>query len=304
VRGADDSVAVDGTAAGRRRFLTMLAAVLASARIRAAPAMQDGALENLAAAEREAGGRVGVFVLDTATGTRLAYRADERFAMCSTFKLLLAAAILSRIDTRELEPNRFVRYSRGDLLSNSPITEAHVGEGGLPIETLARAAVEVSDNTAANCLLDLVGGPRGYTEFVRQLGDSVTRLDRRELALNSNLPNDPRDTTTPAAMVADMQAVLLGRLLSNGSRKRLLGWMRDCRTGRERLRAGLPPGWNAGDKTGTGEKGAVNDLAILWPPGSRPPLLVACYMTGSTRPSNELAAIHGRIGTLIVRAFR
>jgi beta-lactamase class A len=163
---------------------------------------------------------------------------------------------------------------------------------------MLQAMVERSDNTAANQLLRLIGGPTDYTAYLRGIGDPTTRLDRMEPELNSNLPGDERDTTTPTAMLEDMQRVLLGEVLSRGSRERLLQWMRECKTGRERLRARLPAGWEAGDKTGTGSRGAVNDLAILFPP-KRQPLLVACYMTGSRAPVESLSRAHARIGALV-----
>ena len=222
--------------------------------------------------------------------------------MCSTFKLMLAAAVLSRVDSGALRSSQRLRYTADSVLSNSPITAAHLQEGALPVGVLAQAVVEVSDNTAANLLLELIGGPAGYTAYLRSLGDEVTRLDRVEPDLNSNLPGDPRDTTTPAAMLADMNKSLVGNSLAMHSRRKLLDWMRDCRTGRERLRAGVPAGWSAGDKTGTGERGAVNDLAIFRPPNRRP-ILVACYQSDSNRSSDVLSAVHARIGAILARAL-
>lgn len=215
--------------------------------------------------------------------------------MCSTFKLMLAAAILSRIDSGSISLQDFVHFSKGDLLPNSPVTELHLREGCLPVEALAKAVVEASDNLAANKLLTMLDGPGGYTRYLRGLGDPLTRLDRKELALNSNLPGDPRDTTTPVAMLSDMEVVLVGNALSLSARERLIDWMRNCRTGRARLRAGIPSGWRAGDKTGTGARGAVNDLAIFWPPG-RQPILVTCYLTDSARDGDYLNSVHARIG--------
>jgi beta-lactamase class A len=286
----------------RRRLLAALCATLATARIPARASSIGAAMEQLSSLEREIGGRIGLAALDTASGVHLSHRADERFAMCSTFKLMLAAAILSRVDSGELRLAQSVRYARGDLLSNSPVTAAHAEHGVLPLETLAQAVVEVSDNTAANQLLALIGGPSGYTSYVRSLGDTHTRLDRIELALNSNLPGDPRDTTLPSAMLVDMTRTLTGNALSRGSRERLLRWMKNCRTGRERLRARLPAGWTAGDKTGTGDRSAVNDLAILWPP-QRAPILIACYLTESDRATETLSDVHARIGALVAHTF-
>jgi beta-lactamase class A len=267
-----------------------------------APAFAESDTESsIAVLEREVGGRIGVAALDTGSGRRVTHRADERFAMCSTFKLMLAAAILSRVDAGALNLNGLLHYTREQLLPNSPVTSAHVAAGALSLSALAQAAVEDSDNTAANCLLGLTGGPAGYTHYLRGLGDTRTRLDRNEPGLNSNLPSDPRDTTTPAAMLADMHKVLLGAVLAQRSRTSLLSWMKNCRTGGGRLRAHLPAGWQAGDKTGTGERGAVNDLAIFWPP-ARAPILIACYLSESARPTDDLSAIHARIGALVAAA--
>lgn len=288
--------------ASRRQVLAGLCAGLAVSTSAIATTARDAVGEELALLERRIGGRIGLAACSSTGNRRIDYRGHERFAMCSTFKLMLAAAILARVDAAQLRPDQLVHYSRDDLLVNSPVTTAHVDEGALPLEEMAQAVVEMSDNTAANQLLALVGGPPGYTRFLRTLGDPTTRLDRNELALNSNLPHDVRDSTTPHAMLADMNKVLLGDTLSAGSRARLLGWLKDCRTGRERLRAQLPSGWSAGDKTGTGDRGANNDLAIFWPPAGSP-LLVACYLTGSQQPAAELNAAHARIGAIVANAL-
>jgi len=237
-------------------------------------------------------------VLDTANGHRLSHRADERFAMCSTFKLMLAAAILSRVDSGSLQLGQPVSFARADILPTSPMGEAHPDGGSEPLSGMLQSLIESSDNTAANRLLTLIGGPAGYTAYLRSIGDPVTRLDRMELDLNSNLPGDARDITTPHAMLEDMRRVLLGNRLSSGSRERLCQWMRDCKTGHDRLRARLPGGWEAGDKTGTGVRGAVNDLAIFFPPG-RPPILIACYLSESAASREVLNSAHARIGSLV-----
>ncbi len=290
------------TPLSRRTLLAGLGAVcvaLDAAAREGPPAPEWAAIARL---EREVGGRIGLAALDTGDGRRLAHRGDERFAMCSTFKLMLAAAVLAQVEGGHLTLDQPVAFSPAALLPNSPACEAQAQQGALSLEEMLEAAVTVSDNTAANCLLPLVGGPSGLTAYLRTLGDERTRLDRLELELNSNTPGDARDTTTPNAMLADLRTVLLGERLAQTSRSRLLRWMRACRTGRDRLRAGLPRGWDAGDKTGTGPRGAVNDVAILYPPG-RAPLLVACYLTGSAAPVAALSAVHARIGALVVTAL-
>jgi beta-lactamase class A len=286
----------------RRRLLHGAGLALAASVAPAGAAAGRDVEQEVALLERDTGGRIGLAALVVRSGAYIGHRADERFAMCSTFKLMLAAAVLTRIDSGELRAAQRLSYARSDLLAHSPFTGAHVAEGGAALEALLQAVVELSDNTAANLLLECIGGPPGYTAYLRALGDRRTRLDRVELALNSNLPGDPRDTTTPAAMLADMRRTLLGGALSAASRTRLLGWMRNCRTGEARLRARLPAGWVAGDKTGTGARGAANDLAIFRPP-HRAPILVACYMSGSERTESELESVQARIGALVAEAL-
>ncbi|MFF2504635.1 class A beta-lactamase [Streptomyces sp. NPDC058067] len=231
--------------------------------------------------ELEAGypGRIGVHALDTGTGACLAYRADERFAIASTFKVLAAAAVLRR--GREQEPGLLdvlVRYTRDDLVAASPRTTLHL-ETGMTVRELCDATITYSDNTAGNLLLRRIGGPSGVTAFARSLGDRETRLDRWETDLNTNIPGDPRDTTTPAAMTADLRALVLGDALHPLDRGQLTRWLVENTTGDKRIRAGLPPGWRVADKTGSPAYGGVNDVAVAWPPGGRAPLVISVYTT-------------------------
>jgi beta-lactamase class A len=266
----------------------------------ATPVASSDARASFAAIERRIGGRLGVMVIDTGTNAELAHRADERFAMCSTFKWVLAAAILARVDDGEVSLQDVLSYGEGDLLEYAPVTRARVDEGAMSVGALAEAAVTLSDNTAANLLLERIGGPAGLTQYVRSLGDPVTRLDRNEPTLNSNEPDDPRDTTSPRAMARLMRTVLCGDALSPAGRERLLGWLRACETGTNNLRAGLPPAWSVGDKTGTGARGAVNDVAIAVPPG-RAPIVIAAYISESTSTLDELRAAHADIARVVAR---
>jgi len=170
------------------------------------------------------------------------------------------------------------------------------------VGALCAGMIATSDNGAANLLLEKIGGPAAYTRYVREIGDTVTRLDRNEPSFNTNLPDDPRDTTTPNAMVKTMQHVLIGNALQPASREKLLDWMRKSETGANRLRAGLPAGWTEGDKTGTGSRGATIDNAIIWPPGG-PPILAAAYLSGSDKPIKVLEAAHAEMGRMIAAAF-
>ncbi len=222
--------------------------------------------------------------------------------MCSTFKWVLAAAVLAGVDRGVQALDAPVAYGADDLLAYAPVTRAHLAAGSMTVEALAQAAVTVSDNTAANLLLARIGGPQGLTAFVRSLDDPETRLDRNEPTLNSNEPGDPRDTTTPRAMVGLLRRVLCGDALLPASRARLLGWLRGSETGRERLRAGLPPAWIVGDKTGTGLRGAANDVAIATPPGCAP-ILIAAYLSDSDARLPALHAAHAEIARCVGRAF-
>lgn len=247
--------------------------------------------------EARTGGRFGVFAVNAGDGRSLGWRADERFPMCSTFKTLLAGAVLARVDAGRERLDRELPIGPADLVAHAPVTSRYVAAGSVPVATLCKATVEVSDNPAANLLLKTLGGPAGLTAFVRTLGDRVTRLDRYEIELNTAIPGDPRDTTTPAAIVGSYRRLLLGRALSSASRARLAGWMESATTGLNRLRKDLPAGWRAGDKTGSGANNTNNDVAILWPPKGAP-ILVGAFLTGATAPMADREAVMAQVGRL------
>lgn len=263
------------------------------------PALADDAASSLRALERRHGGRLGVAMLDTAGGRRVAYRGDERFPMCSTFKFLAVALMLARVDRGEERLDRRIVLAASDLVTYSPATKEHVGPGGITVDEICAAAMTLSDNTAGNLMLASFGGPAGLTGFVRELGDTVTRLDRIETDLNEGTPGDPRDTTSPLAMLGTMHKLVVGDALSAASRERLVGWLVASKTGDKRLKAGMPSSWRVGDKTGTGGHGSANDIAVAWPPG-RAPVLVTAYYTGSTISDEARSAViaeAGRIAT-------
>ena len=271
----------------RRQFQLGLGTALVAAALTIRPGAMRASiadqhlLDEIKRLERESGGLLGVCVIDTATGVRHAHRGDERFPMCSTFKVLAAAAVLARVDASKEQLSRRISYDASALTTYSPVTEKHAGNG-MTLAELCDAAVTLSDNTAANLLLASIGGPAGLTSFVRNLDDQFTRLDRNEPTLNEALPGDPRDTTTPNAMASTLQALILGtKALSAGSRAQLTAWMINNKTGDTRLRAGLAKDWRVGDKTGTGSQGTNNDIAVLWPP-DRAPLVITAYLTGAT----------------------
>jgi beta-lactamase class A len=248
---------------------------------RAATDALGGLREDLAALEGQSGGRLGVAVLHTGSGGFVGHRADERFPMCSTFKLLAAAAVLKRVDEGKEKLDRRVNFTTSDIVVYSPVTKERVGGEGMTVGELCAAAMTVSDNTAGNLILASLGGPQALNDYARSLGDTVTRLDRIEPDLNEALPDDPRDTTTPAAMLKNIQALILGDALSGRSKQQLISWLVGNKTGDTRVRAGLPAGWRVGDKTGSGERGTTNDVGVAWPPQSAP-VLMAVYLTGAT----------------------
>ncbi|MCJ2125470.1 class A beta-lactamase [Methylobacterium sp. J-077] len=255
----------------------------------------------LTAIEGQLGGRLGVSA-GTQAGVLLSHRADELFPMCSTFKVLAAAAVLARVDAGSESLDRVIAFGPHDLLSYAPVTrkalEAGGGTGRMTVSDLCAAALEWSDNSAANLLLAALGNPAALTRWLHGIGDPVTRLDRDEPTLNTALPGDPRDTTSPAAMRETLGRVLRGSVLSVASRARLEAWMVASRTGLKRIRAGLPPDWTAGDKTGTGDNGTFNDVAILRPPGHAP--VFACvYITGAQVPAEAVEAAYAEIGRLV-----
>ena len=256
----------------------------------------------LAGLESRHGGRLGVFALDTGNGERLAHRADERFPMCSTFKMLLVAAVLARVDAGGERLDRRVAYHKTDLLPYAPITRANLGVGSMTVRALCAAAIEFSDNTAANLLLAALGGPERVTIYARSLGDTMTRLDRNEPALNSAEPGDERDTTTPAAMATTLRKLSIGSALSPSSRRALQAWLLGCRTGVDSLRAGVPAFWRVGDKTGSGAHATVNDIAVFYPP-RRAPIFVTAYYTGSSASSDPRDEVLADVGRIVVTTF-
>ena len=217
--------------------------------------------------------------------------------MCSTFKLLAVAAVLARVDKGAEHLDRRIVFGPAVLLRYAPITGQHVGSPGMSVAELCAAAITVSDNTAANLLLTSMGGPGAVTRFARSLGDTVTRLDRTEPDLNIASPGDIRDTTTPNTAIVTLQTLLLGNALSAVSRAQLIAWLRGCMTGAEKLRAGLPPGWSIGDKTGSGAQNETNDVGILYPP-QRQPLLVTAYYIGSSAADASRNAVLAEVGRI------
>lgn len=260
----------------RRTFL-LAAATAPLIRIQPANASDTSIESEFARLEKALGGRIGVDVYDTANGRHFGYRQDERFAMCSTFKIILVGAILAQSVKRDSLLAHQVKYAQSDLVNYSPVTGKHVADG-MAVSELCKAALQHSDNTAANLLIKLLGGLSAVTSFARSIGDVAFRLDRYETELNSAVPGDERDTSTPAAMSQSLRTLVLGNVLPQHQRKLLEDWLRGNTTGMRRIRAGLPSNWEAGDKTGSGDYGTTNDVALIWPP-NRAPISLAVYYT-------------------------
>lgn len=271
---------------------TALAAPLALAASAAAAAADtssaDAALADL---EQRHGGRLGVMIWRPADGLRIARRADERFAMCSTFKTLAAAAVLARADGGREDLRRRIVFGKEQVVTYSPVTGPRVGGDGMTLAEICAAAIRYSDNTAGNLLLDSLGGPAGLTRFARGLGDGITRLDRYETQLNEATPGDPRDTTSPEAMARNLHKLLLGPTLSPESRRRLSQWMASNTTGDARIRRGIPKGWVVMDKTGAGENGANNDVAVILPPSGQPAIVTVYYAESQATGAQRNAVI-------------
>lgn len=246
--------------------------------------------------ELDARGTLGVAVLDTESGKQSTWRGSDRFPLNSTMKFLLCAAVLMRVDAGEEDLARLLPVEAEDVVAHSPVLETRVG-GQMTVEELCHAAMTRSDNGAANLLLGTVGGPGGLTALLRESGDEVTRVDRWEPELNDGPAGDERDSTTPTAMLESLERFLLGPALSEASREKLIGWMVANTTGEERIRAGVPQGWLVGDRTGTGPEGSTSDIAILFPPGRRPVLIVV-YISGSSLGADEASAFHAELARI------
>ncbi len=244
--------------------------------------------------EAEVGGRIGVMLTQQDTTWTLKHRATERFPMSSTFKSLLCGAVLERVDKGNEDLKVQVTYDEKELVSYSPVTEKHVASG-MSVEQLCEATVTLSDNSAANLLLERVGGPEGLTGFLRRLGDDVTRLDRWETELNQATPGDLRDTTTPDAILSTLNKLLFGDVLHPQSRARLRQWMVDDKVADGLIRKHLPHGWQIADKTGGGGYGSRGIIAVIWPETGAP-YFAAIYMTGSDadfKTRNKVIALIG-----------
>ncbi|MFB7630327.1 class A beta-lactamase [Streptomyces sp. NPDC056149] len=284
-----------GLAASAAVLATTAAPATAASATTAPGSQLPGATRELRALERKYGARLGVYARNISTGQAVSHRAQERFAMCSTFKAFAAAAVLR--DHGHCAPlDKMIHYPPADILPHSPITEQHV-DTGMTVGDLCAATIRYSDNAAGNLLLRQLGGPPGLTRFFRSLGDPTSRLDRWEPELNTAIPGDLRDTTTPEAYGNGFARLAVGRALNDAQRDRFIGWLKGNTTGDERIRAGVPDGWVVADKTGTGSYGVANDIGVVWTT-KRTPLVLIVLTSKTTQdapPSDGLIADAARI---------
>lgn len=249
--------------------------------------------------ERDLGARIGVSIRNSADEQAWSHRGEERFALASTFKTFACAALLARVDAGHEQLSRRVSFLSSDLVTYSPVTEKHAGGEGLTLGELCAATLRTSDNTAANLVLDAIGGPAGLTGYMRAIGDRHTRLDRRETALNEATPGDTRDTTIPNAATASLKSLVFGDALSMLSREQLTRWMADNAVAGPLLRSSLPAGWRIADRSGAGGHGARAIIAVLWPEQGTP-LIVAIYIAETTASMDQRNRAIATIGAAIV----
>lgn len=232
--------------------------------------------EQLNTLEKYSQGRLGVALINTEDNSQITYRGEEHFAMASTSKVMAVAAVLKASEKQARLLDKNITIKKSDLVAYSPITEKHLTTG-MTLAELSAATLQYSDNTAMNKILDYLGGPAKVTQFARSINDVTYRLDRKEPELNTAIHGDPRDTTSPIAMAKSLQALTLGDALGQSQRQQLVTWLKGNTTGDNSIKAGLPKHWVVGDKTGSGDYGTTNDIAVIWPENHAPLILVVYF---------------------------
>ena len=258
----------------------------------------------LADLEASSGGRLGLVAIDTANNKRIQYRSEERFPFCSTGKIMVVSAVLKTSEKNSSLLQKHITYDQKDVEKSgyAPITKQHVANG-MRVNELCQAAMDYTDNTAMNLLIKVLGGPKTVTAYARSIQDTAFRLDRFEPELNTAIPGDPRDTTTPAAMAQSLQQLTQGHhLLAAKQQDLLFTWLKNNTTGNSRIRAGVPRGWVVGDKTGTGDYGSTNDIGIILPPKCSP-IIVAIYLTQNKKDAVKREDIIASATRILLSAF-
>lgn len=263
----------------------------------------NSALEKLAKLEASSGGRLGLSAVNTADNMHIDYRAAERFPFCSTGKVMVVSAILKKSEKNSAILQKKNMYTQKDVSISgyAPVTKQHI-DNGMSVAELCKAAIEYSDNTAMNLLMKIIGGPKAVTSYARSIHDDTFKLDRWEPQLNSAIPGDNRDTTTPFAMVNSLRGLAFGDYLTFAKRKMLLAWLKNNTTGNTKIRAGVPPNWLVGDKTGSGSYGTTNDIAIIWPP-KNPPIVMVIFFTKDAKEATPLNEVIVAATRIVVDAF-
>lgn len=257
-------------------------------------------IEVVTNAETELGARIGLAVHDLETDQRWEYKSSEHFPLSSTFKTLACANVLQRADLGQERMDRVIRFSKSNLVEYSPVTEKYVGKKGMSLAELCQATLSTSDNSAANFILQAIGGPRALTKFLRSINDDTTRLDRWEPGLNEAVPGDKRDTTTPITIVTTLEKLLIDETLSTESRQQLQSWLEGNEVGDALFRKGVPSDWIVADRTGAGGYGSRAITAIMWPP-NRKPIVAALYITETDASFEERNAVIVKIGEEIAK---
>jgi beta-lactamase class A len=292
------------TALSRRHALFGGLTLVAAAAYATKPALADPAApvppinERIGALERRHNAYVGLFAADRNSGRSISHRGQEPFAMCSTFKGYASARVLQMVADGELTLDQKVFVDPAAIVANSPRTQPRAGSD-MRLDELCQAALQVSDNTAGNLLLKTIGGPPAITAFARSIGDPSSRLDRWETELNSAIPGDPRDTSTPEALGGGYRDLLTGDALAPPQRQQLEDWMRANET--SSVRAGLPPGWTTADKTGSGDYGSTNDVGVAYGPAGQRVLLAIMTRSKVDDPkAQNLRPLIGELTTLLL----
>ncbi|WP_313081361.1 class A beta-lactamase [Atlantibacter sp.] len=253
--------------------------------------------------EKRLNARIGMAVVNAQGEPVFGYRQDERFPLTSTFKTLACAALLERLQKDGGSLDQQVTIQPDELLDYAPITKNYLAPATLSLRTLCAAAVSYSDNTAGNRILTYLGGPQAITQFMRRLGDNVTRLDRTEPTLNEATPGDARDTSSPKSMAAGLQKILTSDTLTPANRAALDSWMREDKVGDALLRATLPQGWAIADKTGAGGYGSRAIIAAVYPP-QQAPFYVAIYITRTEATMQMANTAIAQIGERLFKPMR
>lgn len=265
-------------------------------------AHKDPVRAELQRIEQELEARIGFAAHNFATGQRWEVNADERFAMSSTFKTLACGALLAQVDEGQLALDTEVSFAESELVTYSPVTEQYAGQQPMTLFELCDATMTTSDNTAANLVLEALGGPEAVTAFARRMDDSTTRLDRFETELNEATPGDMRDTTTPNAMLATLEKLVLGDVLTPEARQQLETWMKGNAVADGLFRAAMPD-WVIADRTGAGGYGSRSITAIIWPP-EQAPTVVVFYITETEAAFEARNAAIASLGEVIQQTLQ